>query len=338
MVAFSFLTEGPAAAVKFGAFAVVFFTLMMLLARGQTSALEKRLRREQPAPPAEVPPVAAMSAPADAVARRDLLRALGRGARDGAFLGVGAATSLLVVMLSGPEFALRPWQGAWVRLNPWPAAFAAFATVVAIAAPVGAAAAVLARVLVRPCGRIRWGTAWLAAGIAVAVGSSFVRLFLPAWGSHWQLLMVAAAPAAAVYWDWHTRLIRGQTRQLAAAGKMPPEKARILQGLHPESSLVVETLPVLLLVGGVTAGHFAGEAAGRAIVSPAFAALGADLGGLIGRVIGALAGALLAAGLLRLYRVEDGAPWPGQGDRPYPRALAALYLAVAAVLVALWFL
>jgi len=54
-------------------------------------------------------------------------------------------------------------------------------------------------------------------------------------------------------------------------------------------------------------------------------------------VAGALAGALLAVGLLRLYRVEEGAPWPGQGDRPYPRALAALYLSATAALAAVWF-
>jgi hypothetical protein len=55
-------------------------------------------------------------------------------------------------------------------------------------------------------------------------------------------------------------------------------------------------------------------------------------------VAGALAGALLTVGLLRLYRVEEGAPWPGQSDRPYPRGLAALYLAATAALAAVWFL
>ena len=53
---------------------------------------------------------------------------------------------------------------------------------------------------------------------------------------------------------------------------------------------------------------------------------------------GALAGALLALGLLRLYRVEEGATWPGQGDRPYPRALAAVYLLATTILVAVWYL
>ena len=54
------------------------------------------------------------------------------------------------------------------------------------------------------------------------------------------------------------------------------------------------------------------------------------------RVAGALAGALFAVALLRLYRVEEGAPWPGQGGRPYPRALAALYLSVTVALAVIW--
>ena len=58
--------------------------------------------------------------------------------------------------------------------------------------------------------------------------------------------------------------------------------------------------------------------------------VGADVGALVGRVAGALAGGLLAVVILRLYRVEEGTPWPGQGDRAYPRALGALYLSATA--------
>ena len=103
------------------------------------------------------------------------------------------------------------------------------------------------------------------------------------------------------------------------------------------SVAVVLWLPELLLVGGVIAGHFCGAAAGRSIASATLTDVGADFGALIGRVAGALAGALLAVGLLRLYRVEEGIPWPGQGDRPYPRALAVMYLSVSAVLAAICF-
>src|SRR5262249_30196365 len=113
----------------------------------------------------------------------------------------------------------------------------------------------------------------------------------------------------------------------------------ILEGWWvPMSDGLVKDLPVLLLVGGVIAGHFAGAAAGRAVVPAAAAEVGPAFGALAGRVAGALAGALVAVGLLRLYRVEEGAPWPGQGGRPYPRALAALYLSATAALAAVWFL
>jgi hypothetical protein len=37
-----------------------------------------------------------------------------------------------------------------------------------------------------------------------------------------------------------------------------------------------------------------------------------------------LLGGLLAVALLRVYRVEEGSPWPGQANRACPRLLAAL--------------
>ncbi len=332
-------TEGPLPrGVLIAGFLTAFFAYMMLLGHSQTKALEKRLRREGLAAAAEGPAAAAQPAPpAGAVPRGDLLRALLRGARNGAFLGVGAATSMMVVILSGTEFALKPWQGTWVRVNLWTAAFTAFASVATVAVPAGAAVAVLARVLVRPAGRVAWGVAWLVAGIAVAAGTPGLRQLVTSLSKR-QLLMVVAAPAAAVCMDWWTRSMRQLPRRTASAGQMSPELAHILQRKVPESDLVVENLPVLLLVGGVVAGHFAGEAAGRALVPAAFAELGTEFGALVGRLAGALAGAPLTVGLLRLYRVEEGAPWPGHGDRPYPRALAALYLLGSAALATVWFL
>ncbi len=333
-----FFMEGTAAAVGAGVLATFFFALLILQGHSRTSALEKHLRRERPPAAAEVPVAAAVLAPsAGAVPRGDLWRALWRGARNGAFLGVGAATSL--VFLPWPAFVLIRGPGAWVRLNLWPAAVAVAATSAAIAVLVGAAGGVLARALVRPFGRVAWGWAWLAAGFAVLLGTADVRQLVPSTPlGKWQLLMLATAPAGAVYVDWWTRFMRRQTRRTAAAGQIPPERARILQGMIPVSDFVVKTLPVLLLVGGVMAGHFPGAAAGRILAPAAIAQVGPDFGALLGRVTGALAGALVAVGLLRLYRVAEGAPWPGQADRPYPRTLAALYLSATAALAALWFL
>jgi len=75
------------------------------------------------------------------------------------------------------------------------------------------------------------------------------------------------------------------------------------------------------MLGGAVAGHFLGTAAAPST------RLGVALGGLIGRLVGGLLGGVLAVALLRACRVEEGS-WPGQADRPYPRLLAALYLAV----------
>jgi hypothetical protein len=325
-------TEDPLPrGVMVAIFLTFFFAFMMLLGYSQTKDLEKRLRREGPA--AEVPATAAAPAPpADAVSRGDLLRALWRGGRNGAFLGAGVAASL--ALLPFPAFAWIRWQGAWVRLNLLPTATGALVAVALVAVLCGAAGAVLARVLVRPSGPVAWGLAWLVAGIAVVAGTPGVRQDVLSGGEgRWQLWMVVMVPAAAVCLDWWTRNHQRIIRQGAAGGHISPEAARITEAWIPVSDNVVKNLPVLLLVGGVIAGHFAGAAGGRTIAPAAV-----EYGALVGRAAGALAGALLAVGLLRLYRVEEGVPWPGQGDRPYPRALAALYLLATAVLAAGCFL
>jgi hypothetical protein len=324
-------TEGPVPrGVLIAGFLTAFFAFLMLLGRSQSKALEQRLRRESPAQEAEGPAAALPALPADGPSRGDLTRVLGRGARNGAFLGAGAATSLLLLpwsagaVLQGPE--------SRVRLNLGPAVIGAV-----LVAPVlaGAVGAVLTRTLVRPFGRVAWGLAWLLASIAVVAGTSPLLLsgLLHDLGKG-QSLLLAIFPAGAVSYDWWTRWMRQTARRTAAAGQVSPESARVIEGMVPASDEVVKHLPVLALVGGVIAGHFCGDALGRATA----AEVGADFGALAGRMAGALAGALLAVGLLRLYRVEEGAPWPGQGDRPYPRALAALYLSASAALVALWLL
>jgi hypothetical protein len=242
-------------------------------------------------------------------------------------------------LLPWAPFALFHRQGAWVRLNFAPVVVAIVIDIVAVAVLAGAVGAVLVRLLVRPFGRVAWGWAWLAAGLAVLLGTEDVRrLVLPALLGKWRLLLLLV-PAGAVCMDWWTRAMRQQTRRTEASGQIAPERARMLEGMIPVSDLVVTNLPVLLLVGGVVAGHFLGAAAGGTITPAVVAEVGPEFGALVGRVVGALAGALLTVGLLRLYRVEGGVPWPGQADRPYPRALAALYLvATTAALAAAWLL
>ena len=78
--------------------------------------------------------------------------------------------------------------------------------------------------------------------------------------------------------------MRRQTQTTAAAGKISPERGRILEGTIPVSNAVVKHLPVILLLGGVMAGQFAGWAAGKPLASAEFAVIGADLGALVGPV------------------------------------------------------
>ena len=82
-----------------------------------------------------------------------------------------------------------------------------------------------------------------------------------------------------------------------------------------------------LLFGGVIGGHFVGAALGTNL-----------LAALIGRASGAFVGALATVALLRFYRVEENSDWPGQGERAYPRVLAALYLLASVFLTVAWFL
>src|SRR5207237_1168045 len=99
-----------------------FFAFMMLLGHRQSVALEKQLRREGPAAAPEGP-AAAPGPPAAAVTRGDLLRSLGRGARNGAVLGAGAALSLwLLPWLAGTAVV---WNGASARMNLRPVILAA---------------------------------------------------------------------------------------------------------------------------------------------------------------------------------------------------------------------
>jgi hypothetical protein len=265
----------------------------------------------------------------DAVPRGALLRTLGRGARNGSFLGVGAAAGLAALPWTAAAVIRGGEAAAHLNLKP-----AAVATVLAVGALAGAAGAGLVRALVRPFGRVAWGWAWLTAGAAVFLGSDgYPRAEFLKFFGRWQFLMITVAPAAAVYWDWWTRHVQRDLRHKAEAGQIPPERNTLLKGLIPVSDLVVRHLPVLLVIGGVTAGHLLGAAVGRTGAPTAFARVGAEFGALAGRSGGALAAALAAMGLLRWYRVEERVPWPGHEDRPYPRGLAALYLVATAALV-----
>jgi hypothetical protein len=206
------------------------------------------------------------------------------------------------------------------------------AAVVLVAAAVG----VLTRALTRPSGPVAWGVAWLIAGAAVLAGVTGLRQLLPPTVGTWPTVCVVLAPAAAVLGDWWTRSQRRMTQQLAAGGQLTPERARVLTERIPPPDQVVKHLPVLSVVLGVITGHYAGWAVGRPLAPEAITDFGAEFGALAGRLAGALVGGCLAVSLLRLYRVEAGSPWPGQGDRRYPRALAALYLMATAVLAVIW--
>jgi hypothetical protein len=151
------LGGAPVAAAAAGVLGTLFFALLLLHGHGRQIALEKQLRRERPDAAPEVPAAtAAPSPPADAVSRKDVLRAMGRGARNGVFLGAGTATSLLLLLWG---FARIHWKGAAAGINVGPVAAM---VVLAVALLVGAVAGALARILIRPFGRLAWGTAWLA--------------------------------------------------------------------------------------------------------------------------------------------------------------------------------
>jgi hypothetical protein len=271
---------------------------------------------------------------ASSLSRADILLALWRGSRNGAFLGIGVATSL--ALLPWMASALIRWTGGGSQTNLGPVAIVAIMIITVLAA---ATLAVLTRVLLPPFGPVAWGLAWLLAAMAIVAGTPdrpAHEHMLDDWG-RWPMLVLVCCPLAAVFSDWWSRTHGRLQDEAQASGKIPSDKALILKGLLPITHNVVMHLPVLLLVAGVLAGHLAGVAVGRLAFSSDTAPLVTDVANLIGRVIGALAGALLAVALLRLYRVETGS-WPGEGDRPYPRGLAALYVAATVASAAVWLL
>jgi hypothetical protein len=329
-----FATEGPVPqGLLTASFLTCFFAFMMLMGNRQFKALEERLRGEGPQTETggRAPTGPSVSA-AGSVPRGDLLRALWRGARNGAFLGAAAAVSLAAFRWSA--HFVTPGAGGRGYLEFRPAILAA---VVIVAVLAGAVSAVLTRLLIRPFGSVAWGTAWLLAGFAVVLGTTFPnQSVLSESLGKGVCVMIVLGPALAVSYDWWSRWIKGTARRMTSQGQIPSERGRILESNVPAADAVITGLPILLLVGGAIAGHYTGEAAGQATASTASAEIGAFLGSLIGRVAAALVGALLSVWLLRRYRVEEGSPWPGQADRPYPRALAVLYLAVSAVLAVVW--
>jgi hypothetical protein len=257
-----------------------------------------------------------------------------RGSRNGAFLAIGVGTSL--ALLPWAASALVRWTGGERQANLAPVAIGTVMIVTVLAA---AALGVLTRVLLPPFGRVAWGLAWLLAAMAIIAGTPDrpVHEHMLDDMGRWPMFVLVFGPLAAVFSDWWSRTHGRLQDEAQASGKIPAEKALILQGLLPITHNVVKHLPVLLLVAGVLAGHLAGIAGGRLVFSSDTAPLVTDVVNLEGRVFGALAGALLAVALLRFYRVEAGS-WPGEGDRSYPRGLAALYTAATAAMVVAWLL
>jgi hypothetical protein len=326
------ITDSPLPqGVTIAAFLTAFFAFMMLLFRGQARLLEKRLRRQGGVVPPDDPSPDDDSLISDtwaseriSVVRGDLLRSAWRGLRNGAVFGVGAAVSL-GLMLEG-TFVFVRWQGEWFRAPLGPVAVTATIVVAVLG---GMSAALAVRALLRPFGPVAWGAAWLAAAIAIVAGANGIRQPLMADSlARWQLFVLTCLPALAVGFDWWTRSLGEMADHARASGKMATEKARLLKAATPPSNAVVKNLPALLLVGGAVAGHFGGSALGNGL-NPATSVV--ELSALVGRVSGTLAGALLTVGLLKLYRVEEGTPWPGEADRPYPRALAGLFLTPSAL-------
>ena len=312
MVVVEMMSQGEASwlflAVS-GLFGAVFIAWLANLSRGQMKALEKRLRFSGPQGPSGGTPEAGASPvelPAGLLRRRDVVRALGKGALNGALLGLGAAVAV--------QLELLPLKTApWFRVT-------AFAVVLSEGALAGALLAVLIRLFVRPFGPIPWVQGWLVAAVVVVLG-------VGDWGMLRELLrerayLVWGFPLVALLaplMDWWARSMRENYRRLERSGQLLPDQARLMQAMFVSSDGLIKFTPALLILGGTVAGHFLGVAA---------APLSVALGGLIGELTGGLLGGLLAMVLLRVYRVEEGSPWPGHAGRPYPRLLAALYVAV----------
>jgi tRNA A-37 threonylcarbamoyl transferase component Bud32 len=300
-----------------GLYGAAFIAWMAAMVRGQMKDLEKRLRLNRPQGPsadtaeAGAPPV---ERPAVALRKGDVVRALWKGGLNGAILGVGTAVVVQFLPMRMP---------LWFRQ-------VAFAVVLSEAVLAGAVLAVLTCVLVRRFGPIPWVPAWIVTAIAVVLGMDdwyMLRDLLrehPYWAWGWPAL-----PLGALGWDWWTRYHLNAARRMERSGELLAGKVRLREG--SVSDCLIQSTPALLMLGGTVAGHFPGVALGAAAAAR-YTHLGAALGGLIGRLAGGLLGGLLAVALLRAYRVEEGSPWPGQAGRPYPRLLAALYLAVTVAL------
>ncbi len=98
--------------------------------------------------------VSPVERPAGLLRRRDVVRALWKGALNGAILGVGAAVVVQFLPLRGPLWFHR----------------AAFAVVLSEAVLAGAVLAVAIRLLVRPFGPIPWTPAWIVTALVVVLG------------------------------------------------------------------------------------------------------------------------------------------------------------------------
>ncbi len=289
-----------------GLTAAAFIAWLANLSRGQMKALEQRLRLNRPHGASEAG-VVVVERPAAVLRRGDVVRALGKGGLNGAILGLSAAAAVYFLPLRTPLWFQRT----------------TFAVVLSEGVLAGAVLAVLTRILVRPFGPIPWVTAWILTAVTVVLGMDDWLLLRDLLRERSYLVWVfPVAALGAPLMDWWARTMRETFRRLERSGQLLAHKARLMQGMFVASDGLIKFTPVLLMIAATVAGHFLGAA-----VAPNVP-LGVALGGLIGELTGGLLGGLLAMALLRVYRVEEGAPWPGQADRPYPRLLAALYLAL----------
>ncbi len=296
-----------------GLAAAAFIAFMVRMVRGQMQAVEKRLRLNRPSG-AAIDTAEAVALPAQrstaVLHRGDVIWALWKGGLNGAILGAGTGVAIQFLPLRMPT---------WLR-------WTTFTVVLSEAVLAGAVLAVLIRLCVRRFGPIPWVPASILTAIAVVAGmdESVVREAL-----HRQAYLAWAWPTVlgVLYWDWATRHNLKTARRLERSGELLPDKVRLVEGLV--SDWLIKAVPSILMLAGAVAGHFPGAALGAALAAAQYTSFGAALGGLIGRLTGGLLGGLFTVAVLRLYRVEDDSPWPGHAGRPYPRLLAALYLAVA---------
>ena len=201
-----------------GLFGALFMGWMAAMARGHMKDLEKRLRLNRPRGPSEDTAEAGVSPverPAGVLRKKDVVRALWKGALNGAILGVGAAVVVQFLPLRGPLWFHR----------------AAFAVVLSEATLAGAVLAVAIRLLVRPFGPIPWTPAWIVTALVVVLGMDDWRLLRDLLQERAYLAWVLPLiPLGALFSDWYTRHMRQAARSDGAVRAAADRSGPAIEG------------------------------------------------------------------------------------------------------------